>query len=124
MYTWIDFLTTSVETVPASMAAVTALKHDVCRETRPNSQSDLREFSLADVSEHCDIRSCWIIISDKVYDVTNFIHEHPGGLDVIMEYAGSDATVVFMDKGHSKDAYMLLSDYYLGNVIKEERIIK
>lgn len=35
-----------------------------------------------------------------------------------MEYAGSDATVVFMDKGHSKDAYMLLSDYYLGNVIK------
>lgn len=44
--------------------------------------------------------------------------QHPGGLDVIMEYAGSDATVAFMDKGHSKDAWMILSDYYIGELVK------
>jgi cytochrome b involved in lipid metabolism len=37
---------------------------------------------------------------------------------VIIEYAGSDATVAFMDKGHSKDAYLWLSDCYIGNIIK------
>lgn len=44
--------------------------------------------------------------------------QHPGGLDVIMEYAGSDATMAFMDKGHSKDAWMILSGYYIGELIK------
>lgn len=44
--------------------------------------------------------------------------QHPGGLDVIMEYGGRDATVAFMDKGHSKDAWIVLSDYYIGELVK------
>lgn len=35
-----------------------------------------------------------------------------------MEYAGRDATVAFMDKGHSKDAWIVLSDYYIGELVK------
>ena len=62
------------------------------------------------------------------YSVTNFQwysweifiikFQHPGGLDVIMEYAGRDATVAFMDKGHSKDAWMLLTDFFIGDMVK------
>ncbi|XP_061197135.1 uncharacterized protein LOC133205352 [Saccostrea echinata] len=111
-------------TIPPSMAAVTVLKHGDCVATKFSPQPGYQELSRAEVAEHCEIHSCWIIVSDKVYDVTNFTHEHPGGLDVIMEYAGSDATVPFLDKGHSKDAIMLLSDYYIGDLIKEDRIIK
>uniref|UniRef100_K1R8G5 Cytochrome b5 n=1 Tax=Magallana gigas TaxID=29159 RepID=K1R8G5_MAGGI len=76
------------------------------------------KFSKDEVADHCEIHSCWIIVCDKVYDVTNFTREHPGGLDVIMEYGGRDATVAFMDKGHSNDAWIVLSDYYIGELVK------
>ncbi|KAI6007448.1 FMN-dependent dehydrogenase-domain-containing protein [Pisolithus albus] len=39
--------------------------------------------------------SCWVIIRNRVYDVTDFIFNHPGGPQVIMDYAGQDATAAF-----------------------------
>ena len=36
-----------------------------------------------------------MILYDKVYDLTEFINEHPGGKDSIMLYAGKDATEAF-----------------------------
>lgn len=32
-------------------------------------------FTLKEVAQHCDLESCWIVVSDLVYDVTNFIRE-------------------------------------------------
>ena len=32
-------------------------------------------FSLEEVSYHTDVSSCWIVIQDKVYDLTNFLDE-------------------------------------------------
>lgn len=33
----------------------------------------LLEISMDEVSNHCTINDCWIIIYDRVYDVTKFI---------------------------------------------------
>lgn len=41
-----------------------------------------------------------------------------GGLDVIMEYGGRDVMVVFMDKGYSNDVWIVLFDYYIGELVK------
>ena len=32
-------------------------------------------YTLEDVSNHCEPHSCWIVLWDHVYDVTNFIRE-------------------------------------------------
>uniref|UniRef100_A0A8C4SZN8 Cytochrome b5 type B n=1 Tax=Erpetoichthys calabaricus TaxID=27687 RepID=A0A8C4SZN8_ERPCA len=37
-------------------------------------------------------KNTWVIIHDKVYDVTHFLDEHPGGEEVLLEQAGGDAT--------------------------------
>ncbi|CAG8810874.1 28027_t:CDS:1, partial [Racocetra persica] len=38
-----------------------------------------RSFTVDDVAQHNTQDSIWIIVHDKVYDVTNFLNEHPGG---------------------------------------------
>lgn len=47
--------------------------------------------------------SCWVIIANKVYDVTDFLPDHPGGRKVILQYAGRDATSVY-EPIHPPDA--------------------
>ena len=35
----------------------------------------------------------------KVYDVTEFLAEHPGGEEILLETAGTDSTEAFEDVG-------------------------
>ena len=34
-----------------------------------------KRYTLEDVKQHKTAKSCWIIIHDKVYDVTKFLNE-------------------------------------------------
>ncbi|KAF8435122.1 FMN-dependent dehydrogenase-domain-containing protein [Boletus edulis BED1] len=45
-----------------------------------------------EVALHNSRESCWIIVHGNVYDVTDFLDEHPGGSKIILKYAGKDAT--------------------------------
>ncbi|WKX92111.1 hypothetical protein Q1695_010274 [Nippostrongylus brasiliensis] len=76
----------------------------------------LREIPLSEVQEHSSVGSCWIILEGKVYDVSTFLSEHPGGFQVITELAGKDATASFEDVGHSKDAREMAKDYLIGTL--------
>ncbi|KAH8100612.1 FMN-dependent dehydrogenase-domain-containing protein [Cristinia sonorae] len=60
-------------------------------------------LSLQQVSEHSNDKSCWVIIKNKVYDVTEFLSEHPGGAKIILKYAGRDATSAY-EPIHPPDA--------------------
>ncbi|NWR47973.1 CYB5B protein, partial [Regulus satrapa] len=42
--------------------------------------------------------------------------QHPGGEEVLLEQAGTDATESFEDVGHSTDAREMLKQYYVGEV--------
>ncbi|RMX60785.1 hypothetical protein pdam_00025231 [Pocillopora damicornis] len=79
-------------------------------------------FSLMEVSFHTDMSSCWVVIHDKVYDVTNFLDEHPGGREIILEHAGMDATTVFQDIGHSFEALKVLSKYQIGELSEKDKL--
>ncbi|KEH27869.1 cytochrome b5-like heme/steroid-binding domain protein [Medicago truncatula] len=50
----------------------------------------------------------------QVYDVTQYLDDHPGGDDVILDATGRDATEDFEDAGHSKSARELMEKYYIG----------
>jgi cytochrome b involved in lipid metabolism len=49
----------------------------------------------------------------KVYDVTPFMDDHPGGGEIMLSAAGKDGTQDFEDVGHSPHARELLKKYYL-----------
>ena len=48
----------------------------------------LRVISRAEVAQHDDMSSAWIILSDLVYDITAFVQndDHPGSTELLLEY--------------------------------------
>ncbi|KDQ20635.1 hypothetical protein BOTBODRAFT_169366 [Botryobasidium botryosum FD-172 SS1] len=52
-------------------------------------------ISYQEVQKHNKPGDCWIIVKGKVYDVTDFLKSHPGGLGVILANSGQDATAVY-----------------------------
>ncbi|KAF5321049.1 hypothetical protein D9619_001671 [Psilocybe cf. subviscida] len=62
-----------------------------------------KALSGKDVATHNTRESCWIIVHGNVYDVTDFLDEHPGGSKIILKYAGKDATAEY-DPIHPPDA--------------------
>ncbi|KFY80459.1 hypothetical protein V499_00697 [Pseudogymnoascus sp. VKM F-103] len=48
-----------------------------------------------EVAKHNSKDSLWVIIHGKAYDVTEFAPEHPGGMGIILKYAGKDATETY-----------------------------
>ncbi|XVE73655.1 hypothetical protein DITRI_Ditri11bG0136200 [Diplodiscus trichospermus] len=73
-------------------------------------------FAYEDVAKHKERNQCWLLISGKVYDVTAFLEEHPGGDEVLLAASGKDATEDFEDVGHSDDAKELMQTYYIGEI--------
>jgi cytochrome b involved in lipid metabolism len=53
-------------------------------------------FTPADVASHNSAdKGMYIIVDSNVYDVTNFIDEHPGGAKILKRVAGKDASKQF-----------------------------
>ena len=55
-------------------------------------------YTLADVATHSTRASCWTAINGKVYDVTNWIGQHPGGAQAILGLCGKDGSDAFNGK--------------------------
>ncbi|BGP37492.1 hypothetical protein JCM10450v2_001397 [Rhodotorula kratochvilovae] len=55
-----------------------------------------------------------MLIHGKVYAISKFTDEHPGGDEVLFGEAGRDATEAFEDVGHSDEAREILAKYYVG----------
>lgn len=77
-------------------------------------------YSLKEVAAHKQKNDMWIVVHGKVYDVSNYFQDHPGGAEVIEEVAGTDATVAFEDVGHSEDAREMLQPMLVGVLNAEE----
>ncbi|ESW05992.1 hypothetical protein PHAVU_010G010400 [Phaseolus vulgaris] len=73
-------------------------------------------FTLAEVSQHNNVQDCWLVIHGKVYNVTKFLEDHPGGDDVLLSSTGKDATNDFEDIGHSTSAVAMMDEFYVGDI--------
>ncbi|TKA67740.1 hypothetical protein B0A55_07785 [Friedmanniomyces simplex] len=77
----------------------------------------------ADVAAHNTAKSCYVTIGTKVYDVTEFLGDHPGGGDLILQYGGKDAKEAMEDEvshAHSEAAWDILDENLIGFVATEK----
>lgn len=79
-----------------------------------------RLYTRDEVASHCTGDDAWIIILNKVYEVTNWIPKHPGGPHFILNLAGQDCTDEFKTF-HLEPNYKRLKPFYKGEVVPEER---
>jgi len=73
------------------------------------------------VATHNVESDCWMIINNKVYNLSGYATEHPGGTQNITSYCGKEATVAFDTKGgqgnsHSGGANSYLTSLYIGDL--------
>ena len=54
-----------------------------------------KHFTLEEVGRHNKENDCFVVLFDKVYDVTKFMTDHPGGKEAILLFAGKNATEEF-----------------------------
>ncbi|XP_060030034.1 cytochrome b5 isoform X2 [Erinaceus europaeus] len=81
----------------------------------------VKYYTLEEIQKHNHSKSTWLILHHKVYDLTKFLEEHPGGEEVLREQAGGDATENFEDVGHSTDARELSKTYIIGELHPDDR---
>ncbi|KAF9167535.1 fatty acid alpha-hydroxylase [Actinomortierella ambigua] len=82
-----------------------------------SSKKQHRTVTADEVAQHKTASSCWVVYKGKVYDVTSFLEDHPGGEEYILDHAAQDITDVMADElshSHSDGAYEMLDDFFVG----------
>jgi 4-hydroxysphinganine ceramide fatty acyl 2-hydroxylase len=79
----------------------------------------LPTISRAELEAHNSDKDCFVAIGENVYDVTDFLEGHPGGPELITDWAGKDITEILKDEiphTHSDSAYEILEEYHVAFV--------
>jgi len=76
----------------------------------------LKTYTYEEVAEHKTHDDLWVVYNGRVYNISSYIDEHPGGEEVVLDVAGTDATEAFNDIGHSDEAHEILEGLLLGSV--------
>ncbi|PGH33905.1 hypothetical protein GX50_03305 [[Emmonsia] crescens] len=74
------------------------------------------ELTFKEVAEHNTKKDLYVTVHDKIYNVSSFVDEHPGGEEVLLDVGGQDATDAFEDVGHSDEAREILAGLLVGTV--------
>ena len=86
----------------------------------------IRIYAKEDIESHSSPSSCWVTRNGKVYDVTSFLADHPGGEEYILKYSGRDVGQVMKDASehdHSDAAYDVLDEFMIGRVGQGENTV-
>ncbi len=77
----------------------------------------MNNYSIEEVAFHNNENDAWIIINDDVYDITDFLDEHPGGKMILMSVLGEDATEFFEELHNSRILKEYGDKYKIGTIL-------
>ena len=73
-------------------------------------------ISHEELAHHTSKHDAWISIHGNVYNITDFLEQHPGGAEILLDTLNNDATSDFEDIGHSDSARKMLDKFYVGQL--------
>lgn len=76
-------------------------------------------YTMTEVAKHNSASNCWFVINGKVYDVTSYEDQHPGGSQNIIGNCGTDATEAYKSiPKHGARADAELAKLLIGSLSK------
>ncbi|KAK3684903.1 cytochrome b5 [Podospora appendiculata] len=83
-----------------------------------------KTFTKAEVANFKDEKNggLYIIVDDGVYDVSNFLEEHPGGAKILKRVAGKDASKQFWKYHNAKVLEKYGSKLKIGTVAETAKL--
>ena len=86
------------------------------------AKAEEKRYTLSEVAAHNRKEDCWMAIHGVVYNLTDYLPQHPTRLDVILPSCGTEATVAYNTKNvgrpHSSYADELLQRYRVGTLAR------
>lgn len=88
-------------------------------EPSPSPTKTQAGYTMEQVAKNNSQSACWVVIDGMVYDLTDWIRQHPGGRGAILSLCGSDGTSSFSSQHGSRPApAAALRAYLLGPLSK------
>lgn len=90
---------------------------DTTGDDSETTQESGDQITLTEVEDNDSTDSCWTVIEDRVYDLTEWVDQHPGGEDRIEQLCGTDGTEMFSGQ-HSGESQPeeQLSEFEIGEL--------
>jgi nitrate reductase (NAD(P)H) len=103
--------------ISAGFGKLLEIQGEAQEEAPPPAKKDgeTKIYTMEEIDQHNTNEDVWIVVSNRVYDCTEYLELHPGGVDSITINAGADATEDFVAI-HSMKATKMLEKYYIGDV--------
>ncbi|VBB80675.1 Putative protein of unknown function [Podospora comata] len=76
----------------------------------------MAQITSAHLQTHNTAKDLWVAVHGYVYDLTSFAADHPGGIDVLLECAGTDASEPYDYAGHGDDATTTMQKFRVGEL--------
>ncbi len=90
--------------------------------TLPATAGEVKKIHMEELSKHSAPKDCWVVIKNKVYDLTAYFPKHPAPDAVLAKYCGKNADEGWETKDkkrpHSRAAARLLKRYEVGDLSK------
>jgi predicted heme/steroid binding protein len=100
-----------------SNSSVIGANVSVSSSSSGGSVANTQTYSLAEVASHGDSNSCWSVINGKVYDLSSYINQHPGGSREILQICGTDGSSAFnFQHGNERRPNSELKSFYIGEL--------
>ncbi len=113
---WLTVLVIAIFLAGAISLLIWNESHLAIIPSTPSTPNDI--YTLSDIATHTEAASCWTSIDGSVYDLTEFIEEHPGGSKAILVICGFDGTGSFnsMPAAVMPVVRMTLAKYKIGTL--------
>ncbi len=105
------------EEVASQPNSVSELSEPTGTPTDVDQQESAPVYTEAQVAENDSQESCWTIIDGTVYDITEYVPRHPGGISEILSICGEDGSAAFASvPNHAGGARSILASFEIGTL--------
>ena len=82
-----------------------------------NLPTGVIKLTNSEIKKHNSRNDCWSIVKGRVYNLTSYVQQHPGGIELISSICGIDGSAAFSNQhGSSSKPNNVLTGLLLGSL--------